>query len=891
MNDGQHWMQRLNEYLQFRREGRIAEGTIADDKAIVGQWIGYALERNVRPDERDDELLRQWVTAIADLAPLTQDNCRAHMSPWWQWNQDPTDRQNSVPGRPPEHPADRCGTLYATNKWGPHYCACGSRVNNRIEKDAATYVICRKTSEVVWVGAPIDRIVGGKRVERVVEATKSPSYKVGDEWLGPPKRGVDPGTRNSESSSKDAATWLLTLESYLHWRGWAGGNEGDGAARDTIKTVRSVVTGWIRWACDNGIDPGQADETALGTYLDSKQNASADTRSGYARHIRRWWKRLPPFREARPERLTRLVAEFREEGNNGEGYPSDADRRHTQVRAEYEQILRSLPNMSWENREQVKAVWPMHAQGINFGGAGLGSGTISKTVNDASAEQWTEIRGALWQLCFGQPDDDAERFDSAVDGQIKGLAELVATRLLAICYPDRFLANFKLQVDDPDWPGTLQLAQLMSALVLLDESGQSEVDALGSLDLSSRVPGSAVARTHTMLVSALELDFSEDGVPDTWGMRGFLYWLARRFSDSHEPVGPSDVDGSGGDEADPAGTRLVAALKEAEKELLCGIEFLNEVVELLEDKKQVILYGPPGTGKTFFAQRLAQALVDSTRNDYPAYDDSGVPDSAAYSLVQFHPAYSYEDFFEGFRPAVDSAGNMSYRLTSGPLVQIAVAARANPKQRYVMVIDEINRANLPRVLGELLFLLEYRDRAVRTQYRPAEQFSLPKNLWFIGTMNTADRSIALIDAAMRRRFHFVPFFPNHGAMKGLLQRWMQRHSRSEDWVARLVDQVNDELVEQMGSDHALIGPSYFMKASLDKRGLQRIWEYSIEPLIEDQFFGRRDVIESFRFQQVWSRFGPDATKSDAESAAPSGSGEEVGQPSGDDGGVVGEDDA
>lgn len=703
------------------------------------------------------------------------------------------------------------------------------------------------------------------------------------------EHGVDPGPRNAEPASDDVATWLLTLESYLHWRGWAGGNEGQSAKPGTIDTVRSVVSGWLRWACDNGIDPGQADETALGTYLDSKQNASDDTRSGYARHIRRWWRRLPQFTEARPERLAKLVAEFREDGNDGVGYPSDADGRHKQVRAEYEQILRSLPSMSWENREQVKAVWPMHAQGVNFGGAGLGSGTISKTVNDASAEQWPEIRSALWQLCFGQQDEDAERFDSAVDGPVKGLAELVATRMLAICHPDRFLANFKLQVDDPDWPGTFQLAQLMCALVLLNQAGRSEVEALASADLGAGVRGSTVARTHAVLVSTLEPHFSEHGVPDTWGMRGFLYWLAQRFPELSGSVDPYEIGNSDDDESGSARSRLAASLKEAEKELLCVAGFLDDVVELLEDKGQVILYGPPGTGKTYLAQRLARALTAS-RSGARSVDDDGSCGDGTVSLVQFHPAYSYEDFFEGFRPRVE-AGNMTYSLTPGPLVRIADAARANPSQRYVMVIDEINRTNLPRVLGELLFLLEYRDRAVHTQYRPSEQFRLPKNLWFIGTMNTADRSIALIDAAMRRRFHFVPFFPNHGPTKGLLRRWMQRNSQGDEWVARLVEQVNDELVEQMGGDHALIGPSYFMKENLDESGLQRIWEYNIEPLIEDHFFGRRDVIESFRFQQVWSRFGPDATKPDAESTSPSGSGEEVGQTSVDDGGVVDEDDA
>ena len=310
-------------------------------------------------------------------------------------------------------------------------------------------------------------------------------------------------------------------------------------------------------------------------------------------------------------------------------------------------------------------------------------------------------------------------------------------------------------------------------------------------------------------------------------------------------------DGSAAQQTDRVHDRQ-ERVRSAAFDLLCDVDFLNDVVALLEDKRQVILYGPPGTGKTYFARRLTEALA---------------PDEDARSLVQFHPAYSYEDFFEGFRPVVDG-GQMTYELTSGPLVQIAERAKERREAPHVMVIDEINRANLPRVLGELLYLLEYRDKAIQTQYRPDETFSLPENLWFIGTMNTADRSIALIDAAMRRRFHFVPFFPNHGPTAGLLRRWMQRNSPEQEWVAGLVDKVNKDLAEQMGGDHSLIGPSHFMRSDLDEDSLRRIWEYNIEPLIEDQLFGRQEVIESFRFGSVWRRYGPGATSSGAQPAEP-----------------------
>jgi 5-methylcytosine-specific restriction enzyme B len=184
----------------------------------------------------------------------------------------------------------------------------------------------------------------------------------------------------------------------------------------------------------------------------------------------------------------------------------------------------------------------------------------------------------------------------------------------------------------------------------------------------------------------------------------------------------------------------------------------------------------------------------------------------------------------------------------------------------VMIIDEINRANLPKVLGEMLFLFEYRNTPVRTLYRPDDPFELPKDIWFIGTMNTADRSIALVDAALRRRFHFVPFFPDHGPMAGLLDRWLDREGEPA-WVGELVAQVNHELEQELGGPHLQLGPSHFMKHGLDRDALRRIWEYDIEPFIEDQFFGDAARIDKFRFTQVWARFSDLAPESISEEPA------------------------
>ena len=299
---------------------------------------------------------------------------------------------------------------------------------------------------------------------------------------------------------------------------------------------------------------------------------------------------------------------------------------------------------------------------------------------------------------------------------------------------------------------------------------------------------------------------------------------------------PLQEDSSDGEAEEDSLDERIESL--AEELLLEGRGFLDDLVALLGDKGQAILYGPPGTGKTYLARGLAEALA---------------PDPERRMLVQFHPSTSYEDFFEGYRPETGPDGALSYRLTPGPLALLAEKAAADPGRRHVMVIDEINRANLPKVLGELLFLFEYRDESVRTLYRPDQPFQLPSNLWFVGTMNTADRSIALIDAALRRRFQFVPFFPDRGPASGLLDRWLRANGEPE-WVGVLVDIVNNDLTDALGGSHLLLGASHFMKNGLDRDKLRQIWEYNIEPFIEDQFFGNPAQIDRFRFDAVLARY-------------------------------------
>ena len=340
------------------------------------------------------------------------------------------------------------------------------------------------------------------------------------------------------------------------------------------------------------------------------------------------------------------------------------------------------------------------------------------------------------------------------------------------------------------------------------------------------------------------LDLQAEAVSVTEALRPMLDAVMQAANDegSAQPEhhGSAGVEAEAPDSEDGAAALSLDERIEdlAEELLLEDRGFLDDIVELLDDKGQVVFYGPPGTGKTHLARKLAEALA---------------PDRGRRMLVQFHPSTSYEDFFEGYRPETGADGAMSYRLAPGPLARLAERAAADPGRCYVMVIDEINRANLPRVLGELLFLLEYRDESVATLYRPDEEFELPSNLRFIGTMNTADRSIALIDAALRRRFHFVPFFPDDGPAGGLLERWLSANDEPEG-VGVLVNMVNRDLAETLGGSHLLLGASHFMKPGLDRDRLRKIWTYNIQPFIEDQFFGDGAQIKRFRFEAVLDRY-------------------------------------
>ncbi|WP_176132804.1 AAA family ATPase [Hymenobacter sp. CRA2] len=268
----------------------------------------------------------------------------------------------------------------------------------------------------------------------------------------------------------------------------------------------------------------------------------------------------------------------------------------------------------------------------------------------------------------------------------------------------------------------------------------------------------------------------------------------------------------------------------ARRELFISETKLDDALAGLERKQNLILQGPPGTGKTFLARRLAWLLLEAQ-------------DDARIELVQFHPSYSYEDFVQGFRPD----GHGGFRLTDGVLPDVCRRAAQEPERPFVLLIDEINRGHLNRIFGELLVLLEPDKRgpqhAVRLPYAPADapRFFVPTNLYLIGTMNTADRSLAPLDYALRRRFAFVGMQPEFGQP---LRQLLTERGVPKVVTARLLLRLNE--LNQVIADDPELGPdfqlghSYFCQPPAHPAQapawLNLILEQEIAPLLDDYWF-------------------------------------------------------
>ena len=269
------------------------------------------------------------------------------------------------------------------------------------------------------------------------------------------------------------------------------------------------------------------------------------------------------------------------------------------------------------------------------------------------------------------------------------------------------------------------------------------------------------------------------------------------------------------------------------KEVFIDEDKYDSLVSILEKKKNIILEGAPGVGKTFMAKRLAYSIIGSKDNN-------------KVKLIQFHQSYSYEDFIEGYR-----ATEFGFELQKGIFYKFCKEAEKDLDNNYYIIIDEINRGNLSKIFGELLMLIESDKRGESLVLAYSEEdFSVPENLYIIGLMNTADRSLALIDYALRRRFSFIRIEPAFDSEK-FRNAFKEKFDSDYDNIIEIIKKINEaiEKDQSLGSGFK-IGHSYFCPNLKDRKGNKKdildIIRFEIVPLLEEYWYDDEDSLITWK---------------------------------------------
>ncbi|MES9537592.1 AAA family ATPase [Actinomadura sp. NPDC000600] len=298
------------------------------------------------------------------------------------------------------------------------------------------------------------------------------------------------------------------------------------------------------------------------------------------------------------------------------------------------------------------------------------------------------------------------------------------------------------------------------------------------------------------------------------------------------------------------------ALAEAER-VIPDDPLFDQLSGLLARKGQVILYGPPGTGKTYASLRFALRWLSTNLDGSEDVDPVAKPGTLKFqkglnalhqagylTQVTFHPAYGYEDFIEGFRPQAGGDGGLRLVLRDGIFKQVCEAAAANPERPHLLLIDEINRGDIPKILGELITLLERDKRGMRVTLPTGRAFTVPSNVYLLGTMNTADRSIRLLDSALRRRFAFHELLPDTDLLDG------QKVGDLD--LGLLLRELNRRVVKELGRERQ-IGHSFFMSGSepLDSEAdLAAVVRTEVLPLLQEYAYDDYSMLSRFLGQEI-----------------------------------------
>ena len=373
---------------------------------------------------------------------------------------------------------------------------------------------------------------------------------------------------------------------------------------------------------------------------------------------------------------------------------------------------------------------------------------------------------------------------------------------------------------------------------------------MGNLDQFGPTAKTYLSKEQAVSMSVEEL---AEKIADLFKRLFPLFLMARPGHQSAQPMTPEPakptavpVEDNGDD--DGADIPPQANIEHYDKSKAMNGLFLaetqfDEMLEALKEKKNVVLQGAPGVGKTYVAKRLAYALIESN-------------DQRQVEMIQFHQSYSYEDFIQGFRPTP----NGHFDLKFGIFYQFCRRAQRDEatKKPYVFIIDEINRGNLSKIFGELMMLIEPdkrgKEHAIPLAYsqNAGERFYIPENLHLIGMMNTADRSLAMVDYALRRRFRFITLRPEFSSAE--FGKFLAAAGAAQELIKKIVSRMN-ALNEVIAADTKNLGPgyqighSYFCPRNGMKPGedwYRRVIESEIVPLIQEYWFDNEQKVKEQR---------------------------------------------
>jgi len=397
----------------------------------------------------------------------------------------------------------------------------------------------------------------------------------------------------------------------------------------------------------------------------------------------------------------------------------------------------------------------------------------------------------------------------------------------------------------------------------LDSQSRNYINKrLGLPVASSGQQGPCDADSYLKLLDDLKSRFREDSYPvHSFPELSLASWMYKDPTEELSPADDTHEDSAGNqalkDVVQEAFQTAAPILPYTVEDILEDGCFLdrqevNRILDRLRAKKNLILQGPPGTGKTWLAKRLAFALM-------------GQKDDSKVRAVQFHPNLSYEDFVRGWRPT----GEGKLSLADGVFMEAIKAASKDPSSKFVVVIEEINRGNPAQIFGELLTLLEAGKRtpneALELCYPDADgkrrPVHIPENLYVVGTMNIADRSLALVDLALRRRFAFIGLEPRLGSA---WRNWVVKECNVDPALAASIEHRIAELNDQIAADttrlgkqfrigHSYVTPAYRLEPGDTRKWFQQVVETEIGPLLDEYWFDAPDEARKAcsRLTQDW----------------------------------------